>query len=119
MYTERLLLEVQASRVGWTTIKPPLVKGTSGTLHSFSFLASSGAVLYGFDFYDTVTEIEVLKSYIKSFDTGTGVQIVVGVGKATEKAKALAREYGMRMLLEEEIRPYFAPRAAWERIGAE
>jgi hypothetical protein len=107
MYTEKLLLEVQAARLGWSTVRPSLARGRSGTQHQFSYLASSGGLLYGFDVCDEVSEVEVLRSYIKSYDTGVLVQIVSRVGKTTQVAKQLLREYGMRVLTEADIVPFF------------
>ena len=107
MYTEKLLLEVQASRLGWSTVKPSSVRGRSGTSHQFSYLASSGDLLYGFDVCDEVSEVEVLRSYIKGYDTGVSVHIVSREGRTTQVAKQLLREYGMRVLTEADIVPFF------------
>ena len=107
MFTERLLLEVQASKLGLNAMKPPLVKGRSGTVHSFSFLASSEKVLYGFDAYERVSEIEVLKSYVKAYDTGVALAIVSLEGAVTDSARQLLREYKMAVLNESEIPGYF------------
>ena len=107
MYTEKLLLEVQVKRLGWSTVKPSSVRGRSGTQHQFSYLASSGDVMYGFDVCDEVSEVEVLRSYIKGFDTGVTVEIVSREGKTTPVAKQLLREYGMKVLTEADIVPFF------------
>lgn len=107
MYTERLLLEVEASRLGWNVVKPPVVTGRSGVVHSFSFLATSGKMRYGFDVYDEVTEIQVINSFIKGFDTDVSVQIISSEGRATQSAKKLATEYRIKVLSEAELRTFF------------
>lgn len=107
MYTERLLLQVEASRVGWNVITPPVVKGASGASHPFSFLASSGNLRYGFDIYEKVSEVEVLKSYIKELDTKASVQIVTPGNAVSEGARRLARDYGIKVLAENEVHSFF------------
>jgi len=107
MYTEKLLLEVQATRLGWSSVKPSSVRGRSGTQHQFSYLASSGDLLYGFDVCDEVSEVEVLRSYIKGYDTGVSVYLVSREGKTNPVAKQLLREYGMRVLTEADIVSFF------------
>jgi len=107
LYAERLTLEVEAANLGWTVVKPPRVRGISGVEHSFSFLATSGKINYAFDVYDQVTELEVLKSYSRKFDTGSIVNIVSSKGTASPEAQSLAKEYGMKILTPEEIAPFF------------
>ena len=107
MYAEKLTLEVEAAKLGWKVVKPPRVKGTSGVEHSFTFLATSGNISYAFDVYDQVTEIEVLKSYARKFDTGSIVNLVSEGGTSSSEAQSLAKEYGMKILRPEEIRPFF------------
>jgi len=107
LYAERLTLEVEAARLGWTVVKPPRVRGTSGVEHSFSFLATSGSIRYAFDVYDEVTEVEVLKSYSRKFDTGAIVNLVSSRGTISPEAQNLAKEYGMKILRSDEIAPFF------------
>ena len=107
MYAERLTLEVEAARLGWTVVKPPRVRGTSGVEHSFSFLATSGNIRYAFDVYDQVTEVEVLKSYSRKFDTGAIVNLVSSRGTISPEAQSLAKEYGMKILRPDEVAPFF------------
>ena len=106
MYAEKLTLEVEAAKLGWKVVKPPRVRGTSGVEHSFTFLAMSGNLSYAFDVYDQVTEIEVLKSYARKFDTGSIVNLVSEGGTSSPQAQSLAKEYGMKILRPEEIRPF-------------
>ena len=107
MYTEKLLLEVQVKRVGWRAVSPSTARGRSGTQHQFSFLASSGDLMYGFDVCEEVSEVEVLRSYIKGYDTGVAVQLVSREGRTNPVASKLLREYGMRVLTEADIVPFF------------
>jgi hypothetical protein len=107
LFAERLTLEVEASKLGWYTVKPPRIVGNSGIEHSFSFVATSGHVKYAFDVYDQVTELEVLKTYARKFDTGSIVNLVSAKGTATSEAQNLAKEYGMKILRPEEVSPFF------------
>ena len=107
MFAEKLSLEVEAAKLGWYIVKPPRIVGNSGVEHSFSFLATSGRVKYAFDVYDQVTELEVLKSYARKFDTGSIVNLVSAKGTASAEAQSLAKEYGMKVLAPEEISPFF------------
>lgn len=102
-----LYLEVHATRLGLEIIKPPKLRGASGVEHPFSFLASGGKATYAFDVYDGVTETDVLKSFIKKFDTRTPVNLICTNGKASPAAVALAKEYDMKILKENEIAPFF------------
>jgi hypothetical protein len=107
MFTEKLGLEVQAANRGLTPVRPATTKGTSGIVHSFSFVARGGGVTYCFDIYDNVTEIEVLKTYIKKLDTGYVVNLVSTTGRVSRLGIALAREYGMAILASGETPAFF------------
>lgn len=109
LYFENLALEIHATKAGWEVVKPPRVKGTSGVDHRFSFMASKGAELVGFDLYPQVTGIEVLKTYIKSMDAGIDASIVCLSGKPTEEGRKLAKEYGLTVLSPAEIEQRFEP----------
>jgi hypothetical protein len=98
MEYEKLALEVGAIKAGLTPIAPPIVQGDSGVSHRFTLLFSVGNRLYGFDFYEEVTEIEVVRSYAKKFDSRASVNLVCTSGKMTEGAKTLAVSYDMRIL---------------------
>ena len=106
MYAEKLTLEVQSLRRGLTPRKPSTARGPSGIVHSFSFVASDEQSTYCFDIYDEVTEIEVLKSYIKKIDTGYPLNLVVG-GRVSPLASSLAKEYGMAVVRPNEIPEFF------------
>jgi hypothetical protein len=107
LYAEKLTLEVEAAKLGWYIVKPPRIVGTSGVEHTFSFVASSGRMKYAFDVYDQVTELEVLKSYARKFDTGSVVNLVSTKKSATTLAESLAKEFGMKILWPEEIASFF------------
>jgi hypothetical protein len=102
LYSEKLTLEIQSLRRGLTPRKPPTARGTSGIVHLFSFIAADELMTYCFDIYDEVTEIEVLKSYIKKIDTGYAVSLVTG-GRVGPLGKSLAKEYGMAVVSPNEI----------------
>lgn len=107
MEYESLTLEVSAKTAGYEVVKPPILRGRTGVDHKFSFVASSSGVNYAFDFYDTVDEIEVLKTYIKEFDTGAVVGIVCTGKGATDSAISLAQEYGMTVVSPEGLTSMF------------
>lgn len=110
MYFERLTLEVSATRAGWETIEPSTLRGASGVVHRFTFLASDGSARCGFDVYDEVDVIQVLRGYIKKLDTGTSVALVCLHGTPTQGAMTLAQQYGMRILGSGDIERFFSSR---------
>ncbi len=107
MYIEKLTLQVEAKRVGWNVVEPPAVRGDSGVVHSFSFLASKGAMTYAFDIYEAVTEMEILRTYIKKLDGKVFASVICTSGKWTESAEKLAKEYSVRILRNDEVEPFF------------
>src|SRR5271157_325869 len=98
MELERLSLRVAAAKAGLEVVDPPIAKGRSGVSHRFSFLATDGFHSFAFDFYDEVGEIEVLRTYVKSIDTGALTNVVCLSGIITEKAERAAEEYRMKVL---------------------
>jgi hypothetical protein len=102
-----LSLEVEASISGWQVIKPPVCQGASGVHHRFSLLAFDGERKRAFDIYPEVGEIEVLRTFVKSTDTGISACIVCSRGKPTERGLKLAGEYGMKTLSPREVGPFF------------
>jgi hypothetical protein len=107
LFAEKLSLEVEASKLGWYIVKPPRIVGISGIEHTFSFVASSGRVKYAFDVYEEVTEMEVIKSYARKYDTGAVVNLVTTKGVSSPEGQRLAKEYGMTVLKSDEIAPFF------------
>ena len=103
MELERLELRVAAAKAGLQVVQPPLMTGRSGVTHKFSFLASDDSGSFAFDFYDTVGEIELLKSAIKKFDTGAVVQVVCLKGIPSPEAELLARDLEIRVLSPESL----------------
>ena len=69
-------------------------------------MAADERTTYCFDIYDEVTEIEVLKSYIKKIDTGYAVSLVSG-GRVGPLGSSLAKEYGMAVVAPNEIPEFF------------
>ena len=108
MEFEKLALEVSALKAGLTSVNPRLLLGASGVEHRFDLLFTDGAHYYAFDFYDEVTDVEVVKSYAKEFDAGCLVSVVSPLGTVTDDAKALAISYNMRLLTPEAASTFFA-----------
>ncbi len=107
METEKLSLEIEAAKLGWRVVKPPEVRGKSSVEHRFSFLAQAGESSFAFDLYDTVTAVEVLKTYTKEFDTGVSAYMISVSGNASDDAQKLASEYGMKILKPQDVIPFF------------
>ena len=108
MEFEKLAVEVEALKAGLAAVTPRVLQGSSGVEHRFDLLFSDGARNYAFDFYDTVTEAEVVMSYAKQFDAGCQVSIVSAPGTVTNEAKQLALSYNMRLLTPEAATTFFA-----------
>ncbi len=110
MEFESLVLEVAASKVGFKASKPPIIRGASGVDHKFSFVVSDKDTTIAFDYYDEVNETDIIKSYIKLYDTGAKMSIVSLTGRSTSKAQALAHEYNMPITTLEGAKRYFEQR---------
>jgi len=98
MELEKLALEVSAAKAGLKPVSPNVLRGDSGIEHRVSLLFTNGTTKFGFDFYETVTEIEVVRSFAKRFDTKTTINLVCLSGEATPGARKLANDYGMKVL---------------------
>lgn len=99
-------MEVEARRLGWDPVKPPRLAGKSGTEHTFTFLAASDNSFHAFDIYDSVSEIDMLKTFVKKFDSSAGVDIVCISGEVSAQAVKLAREYQINILKPDEVENY-------------
>ena len=108
MEFEKLTLEVGAAKAGLTPVTPRTVQGESGVVHSFNLLFSDGRRLFAFDIYDSVTDIEAVKSYAKKLDTGCAVTIVCPADRVTAEAGQLALGYGLRILTPEVAGAFFS-----------
>lgn len=108
MEFEKLALEVSALKAGLTEVTPHVLQGNSGVEHKFDMLFSDGARNYAFDFYEAVTDVEVVKSYAKKFDSGCHVSIISPGKGVTDAAKELALSYNMRILTPEAASTFFA-----------
>jgi hypothetical protein len=107
MEYEKLVLELSARRVGLKPVTPRILRGASGVDHRVSLLFTDDSNLYAFDFYDLVTEIEVVRSYAKKFDSKANVNIVCLSGDATEQARSLAHSYDMKILSPKALESFF------------
>lgn len=108
MQFEKLALEVSAQKAGLAEVAPHVLQGTSGVEHRFDLLFSDGERRYAFDFYESVTDIEVVTSYAKKFDCGCTVSIIAPPEGVTEGAKELALAYNMRVLSPGAASSFFA-----------
>ena len=77
-------------------IEPPILPGTSGVRHRFSFLVKVNDKLCAVDIYDHVSEVEVLRSYIKMYDTHATGRIISETG-ISPIAWTLAAQYKLAM----------------------
>jgi len=111
VYFEVLALEIYATREGFEVIKPPRTMGTSGVEHRFSFLASKGGRLCGFDLCQEVGRFEVLRAFLKEIDTGASVTLICLKGRPSEEGQRLAEEYGFRILTPADSGSFFEPEA--------
>jgi hypothetical protein len=107
MELEKLALEVSAARAGLLPVESRTIRGDSGVDHRVNLLFSDGARLYGFDFYERVTDIDVIRSYTKMFDSRASVNIVCLSGEVSEQAASLAAGYGMKILSPKAAETFF------------
>src|SRR5512136_262016 len=103
MAFERLELEVGARIAGFGVVKPPILRGKTNMPHRFGILVSDGVRYFAFDFYDSVSEAEVQRSYVKSIDTGASTHIICLNKGPTKEARSLAAECGIRLLSQESL----------------
>jgi len=110
MYYEKLALEVGATVAGFDVIKPPVVMGTSGVEHRFTFVATDGPEVYAFDVCSQVGQAEILRAYVKKMDTGARTFMVCLSGRPDAEAKELARIYGIDVLSPSDVGDFFSNR---------
>jgi predicted RecB family endonuclease len=110
MYYEKLALEVGATVAGLEVVKPPRIVGESGTEHRFTFVALDDTDKYAFDVYTEIKETDILRTYVKKMDTGAKTFVVCLIGRPDEKAKELARNYGIDVLTPMEVGDFFSSR---------
>jgi hypothetical protein len=110
VYYEELALEVSASIAGLRVVKPPVIRGRSGVEHRFSFMATDEKVNYGFDVWQNVNEVEVLRTFIKKLDTGVQSLIVCLSGRPSLEGKKLAGGYGIEVLTPGDVGNFFSKR---------
>jgi hypothetical protein len=119
MEFEKLAIQVSATNAGLKAVTPPVLKGESGVVHRFTLLFSDRGSSYALDFYERVTEIEIIRSYTKGFDTKASVAVVCLSGNTTEKARTLARSYRMLILGPENTEGFFATEKAPSPLPAD
>lgn len=110
MYYERLSLEVIAAKQHWQVQSPPVITGRSGVTHHFDFVAMNGGERLVFDICETLSETEVIKSFIKKLDTGASSYIICKDERIAPGASKLAAEYGLRVIHSNSIEATFKAR---------
>jgi hypothetical protein len=107
LYSERLSLEVIASKSRWQIVNPPTLTGRSGITHRFDFVAMDGQDRLVFDICERLSETDVIKTYIKKLDTGASACIICHAKEVTEGARRLAAEYGLKVLRSDSLESAF------------
>lgn len=108
MEFEKLSLEVGALKAGLATVDPRVLQGVSGVEHRFDLLFTDGHSYFAFDFYESVTTMDVIRTFAKKFDSKATVNIVSRSGGADGDARSLAAAYGMRILTPDAVEGFFA-----------
>jgi hypothetical protein len=88
---------------GYKVESPAMLKGQSGTEHTFDMAAEINGKRTLIDIVtaaEFVTELEVIAFFAKSLDVEHTDSILVAVPKATEHAKALALTYNIDLIEE-------------------
>lgn len=107
MFYERLSLEVTAAKSHWQVVNPPILAGRSGITHRFDFVAMDGQDTLAFDITGRLSETDVIKTFIKKFDTGASTYIICPTENISEGASKLAVEYGLKVLHPDNIASAF------------
>ena len=107
LHFEKLLLEIHAAKAGWTKVDPPTLRGESGRVHRFSFLARDDNLVYGFDIYKDVTKEEVLSSYMKRTDTRAVVVMISLSGRPNKEVASVADDSGVTILGPGDVDSFF------------
>lgn len=98
MFYEKLSLEAIASYSHWEVVKPPTLTGNSGVTHRFGFIAKTEERTLAFEICERLTVTDVIRIYIKKFDTGASVYIICPDERISEGARRLLSEYGIDVL---------------------
>jgi hypothetical protein len=112
LYYEKLALEVGATVAGLKVVKPAVIEGESGISQRFTFVASDGSETYAFDLYPKVTEVELIRTYVKKMDTGAKAFVVSLSGRAGPEAGRIAENFGIEILGPNEVGDFFSNRIA-------
>jgi hypothetical protein len=78
----------------YARVEPPILKGDSGVRHPFSILVRTDEKYHAVDIYNHVGEVEVLRSYIKMYDTHASGHIISSTDISAE-ARSLAAQYSV------------------------
>ena len=115
MELEKVALEVAASKAGLNVLKGAVLQGRSGIDHKFAFVASDGVRSFAFDFYNGARDVDVLRTFVKKYDTGIEANIISAGSRPTQAAASLAGEYGMKILGTDSLASFFRPQLVQPR----
>jgi len=101
--TERISLETVAVKSRWRIVNPPALIGRSGITHRFDLVVMNGQEVRAFDICERLSEIDVIRIYLKKLDTGASVCIVCHAKRMTEGVRRLVSEYGLKALHSDEV----------------
>jgi hypothetical protein len=103
--SEKILgrLRTAAKDESCTLITPPTLKGKSGVMHGFSFLASDGEKFYGADILEPISQIDAMKARIKQYDTGAFCCMVSPTGKPGTDVKKNGSQFGIGIFGSDEV----------------
>lgn len=76
--------------------------GRSGVIHQFEMLLEGKRGSTALDIYSGVQENEILRTFLKKFDTGKPCHII-SLGTVSEAALRLAAAYGIRIFTREDL----------------
>jgi hypothetical protein len=100
-------LEIIAARSRWQTVNPPALIGRSGATHWFDLIAMDGREIRVFDICEQLSEMDVIKIYLKKLDTGASSFIICHAKRMTEGVRRLISEYGLKVLRSDNIESAF------------
>ncbi len=88
---------------GHAPVEPPALRGMSGILHTFSLLITHDGQYCAFDVYNSVGQLEVLRTHVKIYDTGASGYIISQQPDASPGMRELSRQYGLSLLTTQEM----------------
>jgi hypothetical protein len=96
-------LRTVAKEASCTLFTPPALKGRSGVMRGFSFLASDGEKFYGVDILEPISQIDAMKVRIKQYDTGAFCCSVSPTEKPGTDVKKNGSQFGIGIFGSDEV----------------